>query len=139
MSNDITNQVRAKSVSIATERTPKGGQNKPVKTRNHIIPLKGMATAKEAEKMGIDMAKELGVSEDRIIVETYQKGEAPIEANPRHRGSGHHWDNRTSKPMEVIKRPFIRARSLFGGVDLPKNEEEKQLLIAEFEARKALL
>ena len=134
---DTTEQVRAKSVSIAVERKSKNPDAKPIKTRQHTVALGGMATAKEAEKIGIQLAEELGVSEDRIIVDTYKKGEAPIESNPRHRRSGYHSFNKLpSEPTEVKRKPFIRQRHSWSGIELPKSEAEKEAYIAEFEARK---
>lgn len=134
---DITEQVRAKSVSIAVERQSKYPGRKPSKTRQHTVALHGMATAKEAEQIGRELAAELAVSEDRVIIETYKKGEAPIEANPRHRTHGYHSYNKLpSKPTEVKRKPFIRDRRVWGGCSLPQTEEEKAAYIAEFEARR---
>lgn len=125
----VTEQVRAKSVSIDMERTTAAGTK--TRARGHVIPLKGMATAKEAEKMGREMAAELGVSEDRVRVETYKKGEAPLTANPRHRGNeGTRW-SRPTKQTEVKPREFQKVRRVFGGWSPPTAEE-----LAEFEARR---
>ena len=137
MTELITEQVRAKSVSIATERVDKYGNRKPSKTRNHIVPLHGMATAKEAERIGRDMANELGVSEDRVIVETYKKGEAPITANPRHRREVPNW-NRPREQREVTPTPFQRVRNLFALAfnPLTATPEEMAAYVADFEARK---
>lgn len=132
----IGQQVRAKSISIEVPREDKYGQRTPSKVRQHVIPSKGMFSAKEAEKVGAELAKELGVSEDTVKIETYKKGEAPLEVNPRHRGTGHHWDKRPSEATEVKQKPFIKLRRVFGGCDLPKTEEEKAAYIAEFEERK---
>lgn len=122
----ITEQVRAKSVSINVPRDNAGGGQNSV--RQHVVPMKGMFSAKEAEKVGLEMAKELGVSDDAIHIETYKNGEAPMTANPRHRGSGHHWDKRPSEPTEVKRKPFLRERKVWGGWTPPTPEE-----LAEFE------
>ena len=137
MSNDILQPIRAKSVSIATERVDKYGKRRNSKTRNHIVPLHGMATAKEAEKIGRDMANELGVSDDRVIVETYKKGEAPIEANPRHRG----WSTRVEQPRkqrEIVAPVFQRVRNVFsfGWNPLSATPEEVAAYVAAFEEAK---
>ena len=133
----ITNKVRAKSISIAVEREDKYGKRKPSKTRNHIVPSAGMFSADEAEKIGRDMAAELGVDESRVKIDTYRKGEAPLEVNPRHRGLGHHWDRRPSEPTEVVSRKPPLVRRVFGGIFIPKTPEEVAAVEAEFEARKA--
>lgn len=134
----ITNQVRAKSIAVKVPREDKYGERNPSEVRQHIIPSKGMFSAKEAEKIGMELAKELGVSDDSVVVETYKKGEAPMEVNPRHRGLGHHWDKRPSEPREVKQKVFQKVRTVFAGIDLPKTEEERQALIEEFEARKRM-
>lgn len=133
----ITNKVRAKSISIAVDRVDKYGKRVPSKTRNHIVPSAGMFSADEAEKVGRDMAAELGVDESRVKIDTYRKGESPMEVNPRHRGLGTHWDRRPSQPTEVKHTPFQRIRNIFGGVFIPSTPEEVAQVEAEFEARRA--
>lgn len=81
---EISPGVRAKSGYIEVKRKRKDG--KVVKTRQHQVASQGMFSAKEMEKVMQDVAKDAGVSEDQIRIETYQHGKAPIEANPRHRG-----------------------------------------------------
>lgn len=133
---EIVKPTRAKSVSIQVDRVDKVGKRKNAKTRNHIVPLAGMATTKEAYKIGRDMAKELGVDESRIRVETYADGKAPMEANPRHRGSAHRWE-RPSEQREVAPRVFQRIRRVFSG-GMPQTPEEWAQHVADFEARKAV-
>lgn len=134
----ITEQVRAKSIYMDVPRVDKGGRVHTV--RNHIVPDVGTLTGKEAEKVALDMAAELGVDESRMHVETYAKGKAPVSANPRHRGTGHHWNRKRDGYTEVTpSRPFQRVRSTFAGVALPATDEERAAVLAEFEARKAAL
>lgn len=124
MTELITEQVRAKSVSISLPREDKGGRVKDVP--QHVIPMKGMFSAKEAEKVGLDLAKELGVSDDSVRVETYKKGEAPMEANPRHRGYGHHWDKQPSEAREVVTNKPTKVRRVFSGWTPMTPEEIEQ-------------
>ena len=134
----ITEQVRAKSIYMDQQRVDKMGRTHTV--RNHIVPDVGTLSGKEAEKIAIDMATELGVDESRMHVETYAKGKAPVSANPRHRGTGHHWNRKRDGYTEVTPaRPFQRVRTAFAGCDLPTNDEERAALVAAFEARKAAL
>ena len=133
MTELITEQVRAKSVSIAVNRVDKVGKRKNAKTRNHIVPLHGMASAKEAEKIGRDMANELGVSEDRVIVETYKKGQAPMESNPRHRIEVPRW-NRPRQVREVVSKPFQVVRRVFSA-NTPKTDAEWQAHVDAFYER----
>lgn len=128
---EIIVPARAKSVSIAVSRVDKVGKRKNAKTRNHIVPLAGMATADEAAKIGRDMAKDLGVDESRVIVETYRKGEAPMEANPRHRGSAHRWEQ-PKEQREVAPKSFVR-RLFTGGI--PQTPSEWSAHADEFYAR----
>ena len=132
---EIVKPTRAKSVSIAVDRVDKVGKRKNAKTRNHIVPLAGMATTKEAYKIGRDMAKELGVDESRIRVETYADGKAPMEANPRHRGSQVPRWERPSTQHEVAPRVFQRIRRVFSG-GMPQTPEEWAQHVKDFEARK---
>lgn len=131
----ITDKVRAKSVSIAVERVDKVGKRRNARTRNHIVPLAGMTTGDEAVKIGRDMAKELGVDESRVNVELYKKGEAPMEANPRHRGSATRWE-RPSDTREVKPRAFQRIRNVFTS-NTPSTPAEWQAHVDEFYARRA--
>ena len=133
MTELITRKVRAKSVSIAVERVDKVGKRKNAKTRNHIVPLAGMMTGDEAAKMGRDMAKELGVPEARVNVELYKHGEAPMEVNPRHRGSQPRLHRPTAE-TEIKPKPFQRVRRLFAG-GIPQTPEEWSAHVAEFHAR----
>ena len=136
MTELITQQVRAKSISIDVDRVDKAGR-KPGKSRQHIVPSAGMFSAKEAEKVGRDMAAELGVSEDRVRIETYRKGEAPLEVNPRHRGLGTHWDKRPSEAREVKASRPLRVRHVFSG-GLPSTPAEWLAYVTDFNKRKEL-
>ena len=84
MTELITEQVRAKSGYIATTRRDKAGRLVPA--RDHVVVSEGVMTAKEMEHAMRDVAHEVGANENDIRVETYQHGQSPIEANPRHRG-----------------------------------------------------
>lgn len=81
---EISPGVRAKVGYIEVKRRDKGGR--VVKARDHVLTSQGLFSAKELEKEMINIAKEVGASEDQIRIETYNLGEAPIEVNPRHRG-----------------------------------------------------
>lgn len=130
---EIINPVRAKSGYIEVERHDKYGKRKPQKTRQHITLGAGMFSGKEMEKVMQETAKDLGVSEDAIHIETYKKGEAPIEANPRHRGLGHNWDKPVNEATHVPRATKeIRVRTVFSGWEPPTPEE-----LEEFERRKA--
>lgn len=84
MTELITEQVRAKAGYIATTRIDKAGRVVPA--RDHIVVAEGVMTAKEMEKAMRDVARDVGASESDIRIETYRKGESPVDANPRHRG-----------------------------------------------------
>ena len=136
MTELITDKVRAKSVSIQVPRVDKVGKRKNARTRNHIVPLAGMMTGDEAVRLGNSMAKELGVDESRVNVELYKKGEAPMSANPRHRGSQVPRWEQPKEQREVAPRVFQRIRRVFSG-GLPQTPEEWAQHVADFEARKA--
>ena len=133
---ELIKPTRAKSVSIAVERVDAVGKRKNARTRNHIVPLAGMMSGKEAEKMGRNMARDLGVSEDRVNVELYKNGDAPMEANPVHRGGRTRWERGpTSAPREITPKPFQRVRKVFSG-NMPKTPAEWAQHVREFEERK---
>ena len=75
---------RAKSGYIETERIDKSGRK--VKARDHMVASQGMLTTKEMEKEMMQVADEEGHSYDKIRIEYFNKGDAPIGANPMHRG-----------------------------------------------------
>jgi hypothetical protein len=81
---EISPGVRAKNGYIEVKRRDKGGR--VVKARDHVITSQGMFSGKEMETEMRRVAEDVGASEDQIRIETYQLGDAPIEANPRHRG-----------------------------------------------------
>ena len=87
MTEIATREVRAKSGYIMGKRVDKGGRIHATKT--HQVASAGMHSAKEMEKVMREVAADVGASEDQIRIETYQHGESPLEANPRHRG----WQN----------------------------------------------
>lgn len=134
---EINVPTRAAYGYIEGTRADKAGR-KPQKVKTNIVPSKGMFSTKEMEQQMIEVAKDVGASEDQIRVVPYKQGKAPMEANPRHRGLGTHWDKRPSEPREVKRKEFIKPRRVFSGVALPKTPEEVEAAIAEFEARKAL-
>ena len=129
----ITRKARAKSVSIDVQRVDKVGKRKPAKTRNHIVPLAGMTTVDEAIKIGRDMAKEMGVGEDRIRVEAYQNGDSPMEVNPMHRGRLPRTE-RTKEITEIKPKAFQRVRRFFAG-GIPQTPEEWAAHAEAFYAR----
>lgn len=131
---EIVNPVRAKALSVEVDRVDKYGKRLPQKTRNHITVGAGMLSGKEMERMIPEMAQEYGVSEDKIKLETYDNGKAPLEVNPRHRGRQPE-THRVKKQTEVVARPFQRVRNVFT-VNCPSSPEEWAVYVAEFEARK---
>ncbi len=76
--------VRAKSAYIKTKRRTKDGRI--VAAKDHMQVSAGMHSAKEMEKFMVEYADAVGADHSQIVVEAYQNGEAPITANPRHRG-----------------------------------------------------
>ena len=84
MTEIATREVRAKSGYIEGKRRDKAGRIHTTKT--HQVASMGMHSAKEMERVMREVAADVGASEDQIRVETYQHGESPLEANPRHRG-----------------------------------------------------
>lgn len=137
---EINIPTRAKAAYIETERIDKSGRK--VKARHHVIASNGMYSGKEIEQEASRAAKEMGVSEDNIRIETYKRGEAPLEVNPRHRGFGPRYirDKEVHDPRSQLAEKEAprtgQGRSLWSGISLPKTEEERQALIAEFEANK---
>ena len=78
-----TDLVRAKAGWIETTRLDKAGRTVPA--RDHVVVSEGLYTAREMERAMRDVAREVGAPESAIRISTYQRGESPIEANPRHR------------------------------------------------------
>jgi carbamoylphosphate synthase large subunit len=76
--------VRAKCGYIEVERRDKMGRI--VKARQHVVPSQGMYSADEMHREMLRIAAEVGADESQVRVETYEKGAAPLEVNPRHRG-----------------------------------------------------
>lgn len=81
---EIVKETRAKSGYIVGERIRKNGTI--TRTRQHVVVSEGMHSTKEMEKVMRDVARDVGANENRIVIEAYPHGVAPIEANPRHRG-----------------------------------------------------
>lgn len=75
--------IRAEAGWIETKRTDKAGR--VVKAKDHVVASQGMHSADEMEKIMREVAKDVGADESQIRISTFQRGEAPIEANPRHR------------------------------------------------------
>lgn len=80
---DFTKETRAKRGWIETTRVRKDGKTVPAK--QHMVVSEGMYSTKEMEKVMQDVAKDVGADSSQIRVEYYNHGDAPIEANPRHR------------------------------------------------------
>lgn len=114
--------VRARRGYIETKRYRKDGA--VVKAKQHVVGgMGGVYSAKEMEKEMQRVAAEVGASEDDIRIETYARGEAPVEVNPVHRGLAKRWD-RPSRPTEVApSKPFQRVRTQFTGWSPPTPEE----------------
>ena len=81
---EVIHPTRAKSGWIETTREDKSGRK--VKARDHMLASQGMLTTKEMEKEMMQVADDVGATYDQIRVEYYQNGDAPIDANPMHRG-----------------------------------------------------
>lgn len=132
---EINIPARAKGLYIEGERQDKYGQRKPSKVKLHQFPAKGMYSAKEMEQMIPEYAQQYGVSEDRVKLETYERGDAPLESNPRHRGGGMRWERpKGTREVEYKDRP-IRVRRVFAG-GTPQTPEEWEQHVADFYARK---
>lgn len=82
---EIATGARAKTGYIATKRYRKDGA--VVAARDAVVPMNGMFSAKEAEKVMRDVAREHGADESQIRIETYGRAaDAPMTTDPR-RGS----------------------------------------------------
>lgn len=84
MTQLITDKVRAKAGWINTTRIDKAGRKVPA--RDHVVVAAGAMTADEMHRAMRDVAKSVGADERSIGIETYQHGDSPLTANPRHRG-----------------------------------------------------
>jgi hypothetical protein len=126
---EIVHETRAKSGWIEVKRKDKGGRT--VKARDEMITSQGMMTAKEMERELETICEEKGYSTDQIRMETFQHGDAPIEANPRHRGLGHRWEKRPTEEVDHKPKVFQKVRTQFTGWSPPTPEE-----LAAFEAAK---
>ena len=122
--------VRAKAGYIAQERYDKAGRVVPA--RNHVVSATGgVMSGKEMERVMREVAADVGADESQIRVETYAKGEAPVEANPRHRGIPPRLERKTN---HTIRKPHVRT--LWSG-GIPQTPEEWAAYVADFEARRA--
>lgn len=83
---EVNIPLRAKSGYIAVKRRDKSGR--VVDAKDHVVVSEGMFTAAEMEREMIRVAEQVGADESQIRVEYYEPGQAPIEVNPRHRGTG---------------------------------------------------
>jgi hypothetical protein len=130
------NPVRAKKLYIEGARQDKYGNRKPAKVRLHEMPMAGTYSAKEAERLIPEMAERYGVSEDRVKLETYKRGEAPLETNPRHRGLGDRWSRPRGDTVREIPtgEHSVRVRRVFQG-GIPQTPEEWQAHSDEFYQR----
>lgn len=113
--------VRAKRGYIETKRYRKDGQI--VRSKQHVVGgMGGVYSAKEMEVEMRRVAAEVGASEDDIRIETYERGEAPVEVNPMHRGAPKSFRS-TTKAREIVQKPFQRVRTQFTGWSPPTPEE----------------
>lgn len=133
MADNTIVPVRAKSGWIEVDRIDNGGRT--IKSKAHVVASHGMFSGKEMEGVMRDVAADLGVSEDRIHVDTYAKGQAPLETNPRHRGLGLRTTAPVKKQTEYIAVKPIKVRATFSGWAAPSTPEEMEAYIAEFNAR----
>lgn len=87
---EIIIPTRAKGAYIKTQRytkTPwRDGTPRVAPARDAVTPIGGMMSARETEKMMANVAAEHHADESQVVIETYKRGEEPIEVNPRHRG-----------------------------------------------------
>lgn len=137
----VTGLVRAKAIYMEDERTDKAGRVH--KVRQHVMPMEGMYSGAEAEHEAIRMARDLGVDESKMRVETYARGKAPMEANPRHRGLPRAFENR-ERTKQMVRHDQqdemeVRQRHSFSMPGLPRTDEERDAVVAAFEARRAAL
>lgn len=134
---EIIKPTRANRAWVEVERVDKGGRIH--KTKNHVTVTAGSHSAKEMEKVVIpEMAQEFGVSEDRIKFDTYNHDEAPMEVNPRHRGTATRWE-RPKEATEVKTSEFQKVRTHFNGVELPQTPEELEAYLEEWRERQSFL
>lgn len=110
---ELVKETRAKTGYIEGERRRKDGSI--VKTRQHVVVSEGMHSTKEMEKVMRDVARDVGADESRIRIEAYKHGEAPIEANPRHRGRQPSLERRSDTIREVKPTQEKPARRVWGG------------------------
>ena len=124
---DAANQpvipVRAKAGYIEVKRRDKGGRIRTAK--QHMVASEGMHTAKEMEHVMREVAKEVGADESQIRIDTYKQGQAPIEANPRHRGFATRYERKTG-----VVNPPKYEKHLFTGA--PQSPEEWEAHVAAF-------
>lgn len=73
---EFTKETRAKRGYILT----------PDGKKDHMVVSEGMFNTKEMERVMADVAEDVGADKSDIRVEYYNHGDAPISANPRHRG-----------------------------------------------------
>lgn len=73
--------LRAKSAYIKGQRYRKDGSIVSART-NPVSGIAGGVSAREMEKMMMDIADDSGASYDDIVIEYYKEGDAPRESNP---------------------------------------------------------
>lgn len=110
---ELVKETRAKVGYIESERKRKDGSI--VRTRQHVVPSEGMHSTKEMEKVMRDVAKDVGASESQIHIESYAHGDAPIEANPRHRGRQPSLERRPDYVREISNQNNKPSRRVWGG------------------------
>ena len=123
--------VRAKAGYLEVTRKNKYG--KEVAAKDHMVVSEGMHSAKEMEKIMVGIAHEQGISEDAIRIDTYKAGRAPIESNPRHRGSLPRISRNTEVKTPQPPGPYKPRRLFTGGT--PRTPEEWQAHVDAFYAR----
>lgn len=124
MPNDNTIvPLRAKSGYLEVTTIDKGGRAHKAKS-DIVSGTGGVLSAKEMEKTMIEVAKERGLPEDSVRVETYAPGTAPSEVNPRHRGSGYNFNKRVSEPTEYNPKPKSYNRKVWGGWSPPEQTSD---------------
>lgn len=127
MSDNTIVPVRAKRAYIKQKRFRKDGQ--VVNAKGHMVSgMGGVYSAKEMEGVMREVARESGADERDVVIETYARGEAPVEVNPRHRGLAHDFTHKrefdgTLSNQVSPQKQFQRVRTQFTGWSPPTPEE----------------
>ena len=116
---EIVKETRAKVGYFATKRIDKGGRL--VDAKQDIVVSAGAFSTKEMEKEMLRIADDTGSDPNKIRIESYKHGEAPIEANPRHRGVGKSFSKHSDNIVETTEKPKHYAPKVWGGWEDPSN------------------